>query len=270
MKNSREEKILTENTEFLLELFDDPDFLKLIGKSAAYAFMPIAVLIFLMTSLSSAIRNSTEENKSITNRLRDLLKDNEWSVKVIEEDDGIPNAFCISSKDIYISRSLIKMLLKRELEAVLLHEAYHVKASHTIKKIAIKYPIFALVLGLITSAGMAWYLVPVLFAIMTKIIKIPFEMITSRKMEINSDSFAVKYGYADELVSALTKIQKILKEIESKHQCDAMCQLFRKMDDAISTHPTLESRIKNILKKKEIYTQKLTLEKTKALVLKTA
>jgi len=59
MKNSREEKILTENTEFLLELFDDPDFLKLIGKSAAYAFMPIAVLIFLMTSLSSAIRNST-------------------------------------------------------------------------------------------------------------------------------------------------------------------------------------------------------------------
>lgn len=266
--NCNRKYILDEDIDSVLQDLSDPEFQRLALTSGILAFVPTSVFIFLMLLSAHQLRNSVRENKELSNKIRKYLKDDEWTVKIVDDDQGAPTAYCLHTKDIYVSKGLIKMLTPRELMAVLLHEAYHIEYNHSMKKVISRYPVYALVIGMIISSGLTGPGVLFLFLIMSNYIAIPLDIVISRKMELNSDSYAVKHGYGDELISALNKLHKKYKKLFGPSHCNRLCQVIQKMNETLSSHPSLKKRIENILKQKELYEKELTLQKTKALVLK--
>ena len=84
-----------------------------------------------------------------------------------------------------------------------------------------------------------------------------FKRTLGRRGERLADSFAVKYGYGDEMITALEKIHKWIDKITAKRPCGAMCKTIKKVGEATDEHPPLKKRVEDIMKSKD------TWEKTK-------
>jgi len=252
-----EDKSLDEQTDYFLE--DGAEIA--IGMTIASLIVFITGFFIMLTSLL-IFKSTSKIDVKLSKKINEILKDSDWKVYVFKHDT--PNAFCIISKTIFITTGLFKILTKREIESVLLHEAYHIKKFHGTKKILMKNPIIVLCLPLLLIPGVGI----LIFLILTTLLKIPLDITIGRKMELNADSYAVKYGYKKEIASALTKlINKYKKNIAEKNH-GKLLQVIVKINEMIDEHPSLKKRITNILKKKEIYKPGLTLQKTKSLFLK--
>ncbi len=209
MKNNIQ--LFNKSLDESLEIIQREDFEDAVSRSLVYALIPLAILITQVLYTAIKFRRSIVTNKLLSDTINKILKTkkNEWTVKVYK--DKNPGAFCMIFKDIYVSTGLLKQLSKKEVYAVLLHEAYHVKKIHVIKKIALKYPIFAIAFGITSSVFpfTQFVIIPfILYLIINRSLSIPLDIIIGRKMEINADKNVIKYGYRDELISALNKLEK--------------------------------------------------------------
>lgn len=80
---------------------------------------------------------------------------------------------------------------------------------------------------------------------------IPTKLVLGRIQEYRADSYPAKYGYGQDLISALQKLTKYYKE--KKESYGLLHRIFLKLSSLIGEHPNLENRVKNILTTEEIY-----------------
>lgn len=202
--------------------------------------------------MASAMKSRTLVDKKLSIRLNKILNQaNQYIVHIVVDKD--PNAFAIGGKHVFITTGLKKFLNPREIDAVLLHEVYHNKGLHIYKKLAYEYPLFYLaVAGALTvSAGTGGNLILgfLAFVMITKIAKIPYAISVGRRHERKADEYAVQFGYGKELANALKKLEKHFLKLMAKQECDKICQLLNKINQAIDEHPPTKQRIDTILKK---------------------
>jgi len=168
---------------------------------------------------------------------------------------------------IIITRGLYKLLNDDEVMAVILHEAGHNAGKHVGKSLA-AYGTFAVIAGQASGLFMATTvgLIPVAAAIIAgptiiffglliffiflgKPIEL-YKVTTGRKHEYFSDSYAVKYGYKDHLLSALKKTDKWANSEMKKRPCGRECKLQIEMSEKMDEHPSIKDRVENIMNTK--------------------
>ena len=217
--------------------------------------MALSHFILLIISTYDLIK-SIKVNKQLSENVNKVLKSgNKWIVHVLEDKSIMAFSFGFG-RHVFVSTELINLFTERELMAVLLHEVYHNTKKHTYKELMYKYPLFYLAsfvaITTISTMGLMFAGILSLFLII-KGGGIFFNMTFGRNMEYKADSFAAKYGYGDDLISALKKIKAWVKEKTKYVQCGMWCKIMEKLDRIIDEHPTMKNRIQNILKQdKEI------------------
>jgi heat shock protein HtpX len=197
-------------------------------------------------------------------------------VKVYIINMEAPNAFATGRNPahaaIAVSPSIMNLLSKHELEAVLAHELSHIKHRDTL--------IATLAAGIASAISMlanlahfaAFFggrggdddeggnpLVLLLLAIITPIIAMIIQLAISRSREYEADSgAAVVTNRPNSMISALEKIHGYAKEAPIREGAPSTASLFIAnpykeswMINILSTHPTLSRRIKNIEKTAE-------------------
>ena len=155
---------------------------------------------------------------------------------------------------IYIGKPLLKMLTPQELVAVLLHELGHAYSttSHLPSNLAVLFK--RLLLKPLKSKAISndTILSKLLFLYsMTISILVHGITFTQHIGEHNADNFSLKYGYGDEMISALNKfhtIEKLFKQTRPKAKTflqkiiEMFWNIFSIDDDEKRTQPHPESK----------------------------
>lgn len=201
--------------------------------------------------VTSNMKSSLKVDKQLTTRLNKILKPPKpYIVHTVKDKEA--NAFAVGGKHVFITSGLKKFLNPREVDAVLLHEVYHNKDLHIYKKMAYDYPLFymavagAIVFGSATAQPILGFLA---FVMILKIAKIPYNITVGRRHERKADDYAVQFGYGQDLINALKKLERQYKKLMATQECDGLCRIINKIDEAIDEHPTTKKRIESILKK---------------------
>jgi len=209
------------------------------------------IISFLLNA--SIFRNRVKVDKPLSKGVNKILSSgNKWIVHVFS--DQTPNAFAIGGRHVFITTGLLKILTDREVEAVLLHEVYHNKDMHIWKSVAAESSFLylcAFIAASSLSAGAVLPLALIMFYIMQVSLSTIYARIQGRRFEIKSDEYAVKQGYGTELISALKKVERWVKEHMSRQSCGKVCQLERKISNEIDEHPSTKKRIEIILRKQK-------------------
>lgn len=218
----------------------------------AGTLMVLLNLIRLLSGISD-LKKSLKVHKGLSKELNDILNSgNKWSVQIVP--DISPNAFAAGGTYVFITSGLLKILNKREQMAVLLHEVYHNKKKHLAKKLAYEYSLYYLliyIISLLTPGIHLFFLALFAFQISLAILKIPYAITVGRRKEYNADAYSIRFGYADDEISALKKIETELAKMSRGQKCGVICQLVNKISHAINEHPSIQKRVERILRKKE-------------------
>lgn len=198
---------------------------------------------------AAAFKAVIKIDPKLSKEFNKVIKDAKtWNVRVV--DDPNPNAFAITGHDVFITSALLKMLNEREVMAVLLHEAFHCKDLHVWKHVATESAFTYLIVFCAISASVAVPFSGFLVAFILKnVLDVAYARMVGRSHEMKADEYAIQYGYGDDLVSSLTKIEKWANKIRGKQVCNKWCQLERKISEAIDEHPPTKKRIEIILRK---------------------
>jgi len=209
--------------------------------------------IGLITSIllaASLFNKSIKVDPLLSKKINNILKSgNRWVVHKYK--DATPNAFALKGNDVFITTGLIKLLNEREQTAALLHETFHNKSLHTWKQVGVESSfVYLIVFVSITSTitifpGLAFLVAYIL----KKSVNIAYARLIGRRNEIKADEFATIHGYGHDLISAFNKMEKWAKSKKSNAPCDKICQIQRKISDAIDEHPSTKKRIEIILRK---------------------
>lgn len=224
----------------------------------------IAVLLPLILNLVTlfyaydAYKNAFKIDAGLTKTLKGILKDGKkWEVYIVPT-QGI-TAFCMITPMMFLSQGLLKIMSKREIEAIMLHEAGHIKNKDTWKFVFGYSTLMGILLGaLVAITGPAALGVSIFcYFIMDRLglIQILLKRMIGRKAENRADSYAVKYGYEKELISSLEKLEKMFNK--NRPPCTGLCKVIEKINRALDEHPSVKKRVENILKAKD------TLDKVK-------
>jgi len=205
------------------------------------SYIVINLLKFLLGVSALLVR--TKVDKILTEEIRKVTGEKKWVVYVLP--DPVPNAYSFGvGKRIMITSTLRKMLSPRERIAVMLHEVYHSRSRQFLKELSMRSPFLYLVayISLMIPTLPATMLVVFACSIAIRLLFTPI----SRRYELKADNYAARYGYGKELISALKK----LSDWQSKRQkkCDdKICVAVERIDQILSTHPSLEKRVKKVL-----------------------
>lgn len=228
----------------------------------------LVINLALALFMGAAIANKSKKDSERTRRINTILKNDKilkgnkkWSVYILKEDQ--PNAFCIITPHIFLTSGIVKLLNERELTAVMLHEAGHIKNKDTIKMLIRDNTLMAIILGVAGGlAGPAGLMIVGLIYVYlgSGLLSIIFNRTMGRFSEKRADSFAVKYGYTKEMVSALEKLDKYMQKELQKEKCGRVCKVVSKINEKLDEHPPLKERVENILKSEETWkmSQKLS------------
>ena len=203
----------------------------------------LATIIFA----AKAFSDSFKIDYDLSRRLNGILKSGDkWIVHRYPESG--PSAFSLGfGRHIFVTSALVRLLDEGELDAVLLHEAYHAEKKHTPKQLAVEYPFYYLATLLaIYSMGVVPLLISgiIVFLLTKKVGSILYRITISKRNELKADDFAVKNGYGKELVGALKKLEMWVKRHHRKIECGKICQIMEKIDNALDEHPPIEKRIR--------------------------
>jgi STE24 endopeptidase len=240
MNNDNVDKHLNRIQEF------DP----IVTTTAVTGTVYVAFLLSIVFMYAAYLQKMSKPHKQLTQELNKILKRNDLVVNIMPLKES--NAFVMAGKNIYVTPPLKKLLTKRELMAILLHEVHHLNKKHSLKRLASTLPFFYIVAYLkytIASYGGNVFIAMLLALALLGIAGIPQSPLFVQKQELASDENVIKYGYRDDLISAFEKFKKEEQERQKGKKCGRMCKIINKLEDYLSTHPTLENRIKNLLSK---------------------
>lgn len=214
-------------------------------------YITIRLLAFILGSLTfDKIIKKKEELPDYSKKLSEILNDNEIICYKIK--DNTPNAFNAGQKYCYMTDKLYDMLTEKERIAIFLHEYGHYKNNHHIKIVG-----FETTFGVLTSATINVILyftlgviIPPIAFIVSLFVSSYLGRRISRAQEHEADEFAAQYGYQQDLIGGLKKIEdwvklKICKDLK-KEDCNQALQVLSEN----STHPSFKERFVKILKTK--------------------
>lgn len=227
------------------------------GAIIATALIIKELVTFFLFAASMAA--TTKVDRQSSKELKDILKpmgvSKDFIVHVVPS--KVPNAFTPGGKHVYITSGLIKLLNKREVLAVLLHEVYHAIDWHVYKRMAAEFPLYYICVPIALAAALATPAIAIItgiivFSISLSILKIPLQRIMGRRQELKADNYAVKAGYGKDMVGALSKLEKMISKMEAGRSCGVMCKVTNRIGEAIDEHPPLKNRIEIALKDTEL------------------
>lgn len=201
--------------------------------------------IFINYNQSNMKKNLISQSKrafEFEKKFNSILGDGDWKIfkfdmpdkaykkAMPDTPDDIPNAMVVTNThDIFISNGLVKLLNEREMMAVLIHEAEHVK-NNDVGTRGTYYSInYGICIGVAT-------IVPILPLILFVMLQMGFVVI-GRKQETRSDLATVKYGYGRDLVSALQKLEKWWEKNVGKSAAASW----------LDEHPSTKTRVANLV-----------------------
>ena len=215
-------------------------------KLGVIAFLgSLLVSLFSVVITSYNLKKRSKVDVTLTKKINTILKSgNKYIVHVISLKE--PNAFALGfGHRLFITDALLQLLDEREITAVLLHEAYHAAKKHGLKFVVFNSTFLAIVASFISTASFASAL---LFVFMMFLSTPLWNILISKRLELRADSFAVKQGYGNELSNALEKLQVWVNKRRPPSECTTIvCKIVTKIDQLLSSHPEIETRLKNIL-----------------------
>ena len=103
------------------------------------AFVSVTIIIFLLRVFLTIVKihlmkNRLLENEKETKSISKLVEKVGLESKVLVIEDAMPFAFClgIRSPHIYVSTKTVSIMTKKQLEAILLHEKYHLEHADSL------------------------------------------------------------------------------------------------------------------------------------------
>jgi len=239
----------------------DPELLGVAG-ALTLAKLIYDLLIWILSAVE--LKHKTKIDVTITSKINKIVgKQDHYKIHIFSFNE--PNAFTLGGKNLYYTTGLKKIMTEREILSIMLHEVYHSKALHVLKSMAVQYPLLMICLSLwmtffigtgaalaiAASAGVLGVFINILvFNIVISTPTILDNITFGKQYEYNADSYAVKLGYGDALISAFKKIQKI--ENKQMKKCTGVCQGISSINHTLDAHPEIQKRIENILKQKEL------------------
>lgn len=238
--NNKKKKYISE--EVLEEIFREHP----LDSATLFMFSSISILMINFISIiltHAAFTSNRIQLESLTKKLKDITKKSKVKAYMIADDSM--NAFSLGTKSLYITRGLYKILNEKERIAVLLHEYGHTIHHHSYKRMVVS-----------SLSVMAWVNIVIKFVqtlpgmmlgfMFDTIINTMYNAIYGKKHEFIADSVAAQYGYKKELVSALNKLEKIVRKQLckglSKQECDNALEQLHKWSD----HPDFSERVKKL------------------------
>ncbi len=230
----------------------------IISMMLIYGTMRVAFIATVMVSTyiyAISLVRTSKFSKKLTEKLRNITGNNELNVYIVHAPGY--NSFNLGGNNCYILEDMLIQLNEEEIMAILLHEASHsIDKDVIVQRLKSDVTVIPLVVGLLTT--MVSIVSPITSLMLFVVIRIMFKLSDSawsKKDEYKSDDYAVKHGYGDELISALKKIS-VLHKVKIKTSCKGLtCNIGRRVNDILSTHPDTRMRIDLILKNKKIYKQ---------------
>ena len=226
----------------------------IVGLAQAAIFMVVNLVAYF--SMFGRFRKQAREEKKLAKELKAILgSKQDWTV--LSVDDRAPNAFTLGRNFMVMTRGLYKMLDDDEIMAVLLHEAGHNAGHHVAKKLA-AMGTFAAIAGqamgftaiyggLVMGPFAIFFALLIYFLLLGKQIEI-YNVTIGRKHEYYADSYAAKFGYGDQLISALKKLDKWVNSEMKKRPCGPECRKQIELSEKMDEHPSIKDRVDNILK----------------------
>jgi len=205
-----------------------------LGISAAVFLSQLAMIFATFASFMK----SAKKNSELTRRVNKVMKTSGWEVVVMKH--NMPNAFAIKGKTIFITNQLFKLINKDEVIAVALHEVGHLAGNHVYYRSVASSLKFGVVLPCFVFPPLAWFLLLSLTFVQNRTI--------GRYQENVADSYATKYGYGDQLISALQKMEKYINKMAPDNP---IARTLRKIQEVFDEHPPVRERVERILKEKE-------------------
>jgi putative metalloprotease len=223
--------------------------------AAAYILIPLAInLAALFTAISYYTKNLKTDPK-LSKKLNTILKDGKkWEVKIVP--DKSPNAFAMIKPYVFITSGLLKMMDEDEIMAILLHEAGHINNMDVWRDLAAENTFMTIIFGAAVFLGgsvVVYALLTFMYFVGKDALRVLINRIMGRAAERRADNYAVKYGYGDALVSALNKMEELLRKMKAKNECGIICKLSEKISDMLDEHPPYKKRVEQILKTKETW-----------------
>ena len=186
-------------------------------------------------------------------------------VRILDIKDIGPNAMAMfGSSKIFITKELVDMCDEREVIAICMHEMSHVMTHDNLMNLIAKYgSALSIILLFLKVAdnekfkrtsqvfqGIIFILAVIAFCLIPTVL---LNRTLGRWMENKSDSYAAKFGYGKDLISALKKIHKWVDEQNKNYKPNKVEKFLEKISSAIDEHPPLKERVENIMKKEELY-----------------
>ncbi len=211
---------------------------------------------------------------NLTNKFRRIVEDDK--VEIYYAKSKSINAFMVGDHRLFVTVPLMQMLDEREIISVLLHEWGHFKGGHVGKlsftENIISIPLISAMSALMIQFGLPTIIITSLFFkwFGRKISRNTVNVILGRRYEYYADSYAAKYGYGQDLIHALRKIDEYFRDIICKDLSEEECQLTMSQGSLFDEHPSLKRRISNILKTKIVKMNKLIDDKSDTVNIKRA
>jgi Zn-dependent protease with chaperone function len=221
-----------------------------------------AILLLIITLLFYFF--NSKRNRHLESLLKKVTGKN-YIVRVLPMDQ--PNGFCFGGvgNSIFLTKGLIKILNEREVISVCLHEAGHITNLDSIKMGALSLANFGVTSYMIQSLTKKMTVVSnaelrMLFSIVVFIILVSYSVkVTSifldKINEYRADKYTVKFGYGNDLISALTKLENWVKEYKFKvYGEETKFEKFMdKIQGIVDAHPSTENRVKALFESVEMY-----------------
>lgn len=159
-------------------------------------FFTIGNLIYRLYKIYQSVKiDFGRRDVDLINEIKKITG-KEYNINCIVEKTA--GAWALTDKILY-SSSLRRQLSHRELIAVILHETSHINNNDSAKKAVLS--LFPTIPILLLDSWLGYFLIPIAFE---AIINSPI----SKYNEYRADSEAKKYGYGEELASALVKLEE--------------------------------------------------------------
>jgi Zn-dependent protease with chaperone function len=197
------------------------------------------------------------KDEHLTELIRNITEDNETTVFIVNS--TFVNAFNVGTSDLYYTTGFRERtnLTEDEMIAVCLHEYGHYYGRHFEKiniantAIGIVVPIMLREIMVGSDMKMGMYSSSLLAMFITKILMFfinPFiNRMIVRPLEYFSDSYATKKGYGRHMVSAIKKLEQLVKTKlcadKTLTQCDKIMKRLSKKDE----HPSFKNRVEKII-----------------------
>ena len=211
---------------------------------AIFAVISRLISIFLSYSLKNRISKSLKQEISISDEIEKIIG-KKIQIYSYNRSGKMKKYPPMGATNIVIfDEKLHKLLTDKELLACILHEVSHIQTNDVLKRKLLETFFYIPVIFL-----NGW-----LFFILMSFMRMIFCSMYSRSTEYKSDLYTKQYGYEEDFLTGLIKLEKEYKYRSIKiltREIEEVQSNFNKLKELFSQHPKLYDRIKNIYGKSE-------------------